>query len=173
MWSGGRWFCEDRKDWSAERSPWCICCWTCKCDNSRTSWSPGKFFHQFFNSASMQWHFKLREPASDAEMKVDIAAANFLWIIWYLVDLLFSNGIITWLGSRITFLSVDGGGSLFSSSRIWFLLLKGNCSEMVLHASSPKERGTNYCMKIHIVASMPILMRRHDRFCWKLIICLN
>lgn len=113
MWSGGRWFCEDRKDWPAERSPWCICCWTCKCDNSRTSWSPGKFFHQFFNSASMQWHFKLREPASDAEMKVDIAAANFLWIIWYLVDLLFSNGIITWLGSRITFLSVDGGGSLF------------------------------------------------------------
>lgn len=173
MWSGGRWFCEDRKDWSAERSPWCICCWTCKCDNSRTSWSPGKFFHQFFNSASMQWHFKLREPASDAEMKVDIAAANFLWIIWYLVDLLFSNGIITWLGSRITFLSVDGGGSLFSSSRIWFLLLKGNCSEMVLHASSPKERGTNYCMTIHIVVSMPILMRRHDRFCWKLIICLN
>lgn len=86
MWSGGRWFCEDRKDWPAERSPWCICCWTCKCDNSRTSWSPGKFFHQFFNSASMQWHFKLREPASDAEMKVDICCGklfiNYLIPCW-------------------------------------------------------------------------------------------
>lgn len=101
MWSGGGWFCEDRKDWSAECSSWCICCWTCECDNCGTSWRAGKFFHWFFNSASMQWYFKFREPATNGEMKVDVAVA-YLWIIWFLFDLSFSNGIMTWSGSWVT-----------------------------------------------------------------------
>lgn len=175
MWSGGGWFCEDRKDWSAECSSWCICCWTCECDNCGTSWRAGKFFHWFFNSASMQWYFKFREPATNGEMKVDVAVA-YLWIIWFLFDLSSLNGIMTWSGSWVTVFIGSWKWQFFLPSVVWSLILRGHCTVMVVPTSSQKKEWTNYLVTNFIVAwvvLLQILMRRNDRLCFKLIIYLK